>query len=291
MYIKTKYKVMIVVGIIVLIATIAGIFAYIERERLFSSIGSSNAEFVDSSYEGVVEYSADVDFMFVINKEHKVSNLIFLEQKSLNALKDKNIEGSNIETAVYEAIRILNEEKLFTQNIILTSYQSNNCLSLVEAQVNKNLIVFGSNVKVSNQTLKLSERLSELGLESKGTDVENVKMLYDQSKNKLLESAMNNQSESNSVSYIAEAQDIYRQLDSYAKGQMEGYKVVVENQQRNDPNGLLLENVKSKNGLTPTDKSWYQIVSKVVYASIVLNDTHEYCFNGSADNYTEGACK
>lgn len=291
MNVKTKYKVMIIVGIIVVILSVGGIFAYVERENLFSSMGSSNTEFVSSEYKGIVEYSGDVNFMFIVNNKDKVTNLVFLDKKALDVLKDKNIEGSNIESAVYDIVKILNEQNLFTKNIILTAYQNNDVLSLIEAQINKNLIVFGSNVQVSSQTSTLNEKLNILGLEAKGTDIENVEVLYKQSKNRLVEAAMSEKNESNNISYIAEAQDIYTQLDNYAKGKMEGYKVVVENQQINDANGLLLENVKSKGGLVATDKSWYQISSSVVYADIALDDTHEYCFRGSADNYTEGACQ
>ncbi len=288
--IPLKFKILIVVVCIILFFAGVLVYVYVERDNLFSSIGSSNVKLDVEHYKGIVEYKGNVNFMFVINNSNVVSNIIFLDKKGVNILSDKNIEGKSIEGAVYSIIEILNNKNLLNKNIILVSYQDNDSVNLINNYINKNLVIFGSSSKVSYEEGKLSSRVLDFGLNSKSSDIDNVKELYKYSKGLLLDDAYNNMNDTSSSSdALVLAKDIYNQLVDYSKGYMDGYRVKVENQEKNDPNGLLITDLKSSNGKSVDSNSWYSITNSFVVAFISV-DNHEFCFNGSVDNYKEGSC-
>ena len=70
---------------------------------------------------------------------------------------------------------------------------------------------------------------------------------------------------------------------------MDGYKIKVDNQEKNDPKGLLITDLEGKHGKVADSRSWYTIKNSLVVASISI-DNNEYCFNGSVDNYSKGSC-
>ncbi len=285
--ISLKYKILICVLIIIIFIGLLVYFIYQRKDEFLSHIGSSNISLDEKNYKGSIELSGDVNIIFVINKDNKVSNIIFLDKSSINSLANKKIEGKNISDAMYDVINLLNENNLLTKNIILTNYQNNDCLNLIEENINKNLIIFGSHRTVSENSKTLKEKVESLNLESKDKDLDNVKVLYNYGRDLLLNESLDSTNED--ISYLSEAQDIFRQLDKYAKGEMEGYKIKVENQQKDDPNGLIITDIKSESGLTPTSKSWYTISNYNVVADIDL-DGHEYCFKDNVNNYIESAC-
>ena len=99
--VSLKYKVFLTVLCVTIFLIIGFVIIYMERDRLFSTLGSSNIELDYENYKGIVEYSADVNFMLVINKSNEVSNIIFLDENSISSLSDKKIEGMSIEKALY----------------------------------------------------------------------------------------------------------------------------------------------------------------------------------------------
>ncbi len=286
--VSLKYKVFLTVLCVTIFLIIGFVIIYMERDRLFSTLGSSNIELDYENYKGIVEYSADVNFMLVINKSNEVSNIIFLDENSISSLSDKKIEGMSIEKALYNIVELLNKDNLFNKNIILTSYQNNNCIDLVYNEVNKNLVIFGSSLKVNKNSENLSDRVNELKLEG-GSLEDNVKILYEYSKMLLLDESLENLESNVDDKGLEDAKDIYMQLVDYANGNMDGYKIKVDNQEKNDPKGLLITDLEGKHGKVADSRSWYTIKNSLVVASISI-DNNEYCFNGSVDNYSKGSC-
>ncbi len=283
-----KYKILLIVICVVIFLVVGVVFFFLEKDRLFSSLGSSNVELDYDNYKGIVEYSSDVNFMLVINNSNKVSNIIFLDKLSISTLADKKIEGMSIDKAVYKIIELLNEDKLFSKNIILTSYQDNDSIDLVYNEVNKNLVIFGSAAKVNKNSEDLSSRVNELKLNG-GSRKENLKALYDYSKLLLLDKSLDMMEVNTDDNGLEDAKDIYMQLVDYANGNMDGYKIKVDNQEKDDPNGLLITDLKSEKGKVVDSRSWYSIKNFLVVASISI-ENNEYCFNGSVDNFSEGSC-
>ncbi len=291
MKISLKIKIIIGVVLVLLFFAVAGIYIYVVRDKLISNMNSGKIELDVENYKGIVEYSSDISFMLVVNKSNEVSNIIFLDKDSVEVLADKNIEGKSIEDASYSIMEILNNKGLASKNIILTSFQDNDSVNLIENAINKNLVIFGLASKVSHEKGNLSSRVEELNLESKSTDIDNVKVLYEYSRNLLLDDAYNKMDNSStSEDVVVDAKDIYNQLVVYSKGEMDGFKVKVDNQEKNDPNGLLITDLESSRGRKVDSNSWYSITNSVVVADISI-DGHEFCFNGSIDNYIEESCK
>lgn len=190
---KTTIIITCVVALIFIIGIVV-LFGKGKISILSNNKMSSTADFNRQTYKGIVEYSGDINFFFIVDNRNRVSNILFLGDDSIKILANKKIEGKNVEDATYDVIDLLNGKKLLSKNIVLTSYQDNDSVTLIEKGLNRSLVVFGSGIQISRDSRLFADRIRELGVATNGNgnEIDAIKSLYDYSQILLSNSSINN---------------------------------------------------------------------------------------------------
>lgn len=180
---KNKNILIIVISVIVLIILMLMI---ILGKNLMSNRKSINIKLDTDNYLATTEVISKSNFILIINKDNKVSNIVFLNNESLN-LSNKNIEGKTIEEAVKLIVDHLKNNDEFNDNseFKLINYNNSSIYSNILEEFNKEFVIYGvdKNIKESSETL--SSKITSLNLEVKDNELDNVETLYNYSKNLL----------------------------------------------------------------------------------------------------------
>ena len=104
-----------------------------------------------------------------------VSNIIYLNNKSVTNLYNKQIEGKNIDKAIELIVSNIKDN---LTDIELVNYGNQDIFDKVVEQINKQFIIFAINkeIKITNSSLK--DKLKELKLSVKSRQEDNIKQLY-----------------------------------------------------------------------------------------------------------------
>ena len=177
---KNKNILIVVISVIVLIFLILMIML---GKNLMNSRKSINIKLNKDSYLALVEVISNSNFIMVINKDNKVSNLLFLNDESLN-LSNKNIEGKTIEEAVKLIVDHLknNDEFSSDSEFKLVNYDSSSIYSKVLEEFNKEFVIYGVDKNIIENTEILSSKVTSLNLEVKDNELDNIETLYNYSK-------------------------------------------------------------------------------------------------------------
>lgn len=151
-----------------------------------SSLGSSDSD-ISTDYKTMTEFyiSNGPNFIIVIDKSDKVSNIIFLNKASI-CLYNKNIEKNTIEKALPKIIEAINSDTNNYFNginrITLFDYGDELVYNKVKEELNRNLVVYGIKTNISEDKTSLKEKTNSLGI-NKETDKELLSGLSFYSKN------------------------------------------------------------------------------------------------------------
>lgn len=273
-------KILILIGIIVFIVLfLLGGYLYINTIKYSLSNGISlNKE----KYKTSVGVESNINFILYIDKDDKVSNIIFLDNNSVKYLYNKNIEGKNIEDAVKEIIEKIKDDKDFYNNdkLKLINYGDNDIYKQVESEFNKEFVIYGINKNITPVVSTLGDKYKEL---TSDDSKDSVTDLYNYSLDIVNNSAKTESYEEEDLSGFAT--NLYNKLVKYANNT--NYIA------KDDPNKLDITTVNITNNydnqLYVESDSWYYVENNKVFAYVKINynsKDYEYCFNGDI-NYTD----
>lgn len=284
-------KKIIIISVIIFIAVIA-LGIYILYHVVLNDL-TGNVKLNTDEYLTSVEVKSKSNFILFINKKNKVSNIIFLNGYSIDALYKKNIEGKNIETAIELIVDKLKNSNDFNDigDIQLIDYGNQSIYNEVKTEFNKQLVIYGVDKNITDGSTNLKDKLISLNYDASDKDIDNIKKLYDISVN-LISQYRENKSlysktdENNDFSIYAN--NIYNKLENYAKE--------VTTQDKDSTDGLDITTINASNDyqnqLYASKDSWYYIEGGKVFSYIKFdynNKIYEYCYKGN-NNYTEGVC-
>ena len=123
-------------------------------------------------------------FILLINKNEKVSNIIFLNEKSVNLLSNKKIEGKSIDQAIKKIVDIMKNNNSFEESdeLLLINYDNNSLYSTIKSELNKELVVYGVDKQITEDSNNLQKKSEELNIKKKSTTESSLEQLYDYSK-------------------------------------------------------------------------------------------------------------
>lgn len=290
---KKKNKIILILGIIIIFITIVGVAFYFVFKDMTLELGGNTLD--TDHYQTAVEVNSNAEFILLFNKKNKVSNIIYLNDQSVESLYHKKIEGKSIEEAMKLVVENLKNNDIFTddKNVILINYGNSEIFSKVEEELNKEFVIYGINKQITTDKTTLKDKLSDLDLEIKEEQEKNLKALYYHSLDVI--SRYQKNKESTTQSNIEEenintyAMNIYNKLLTYSTG--------ITTQSKDDINGIDITTINAtgdyQNELYATSDSWYYIDNSKVYAYIHFNYdnlNYEYCFKGS-NSYSIGNCQ
>lgn len=178
---KNKKLVMgTIIGILVLIVIIAIVVVMVFNTK------SKNIK-LDTNYKSLIGVKVESDIILVINQEDKVSNILFLNSKSISTLANKKIEGKPYDKAIELIVDKLKNAEEFnhSNSLYLIKYDDGGNYSKVLEQFNKQFVIYGVDKSVVEQTSTINLKLDELKLDKTNNVPDNLKLLYEFSKNNL----------------------------------------------------------------------------------------------------------
>lgn len=163
-----------IIGVVLLFFIVTGIM---------KSSKSINIK-LEKAYDDVIYVSDKVEFLMVV-KDHKVSNLLFLNKEAVKSLANKGIEKKTIEEATELMIDHLKNDNLLndTNNMEVKSLKQSNRYQEITSSFNKNLVIYGVNKEIVNGSFTLDTILNRFHLEKKKQEQDNIEVLYQYSKN------------------------------------------------------------------------------------------------------------
>ncbi len=283
-------KKIIIISIIVIFIIIS-LVGYFTFNTIYKDL-SDNIKLDTDNYLTSVEVKSNANFILLINKKEKVSNIIFLDENSVKSLYKKKIEGNSIE----EAIRLI-VDNLKSNNIIdtnsnfqLIDYGNSNIFSKVKEEFNKEFVIYGIEKDISSGTTTIKDKMLELGQDDRNNEKDNLSSLYDYSLNNI-SNYMNNDT---SVSIKEEDIDKYA-TNVYNK--LVGYSANITSQDVNSKDGIDITTINATsdytNELYALKDSWYYIENGKVFAYIKFNyknKNYDYCFKGN-ESYINSNCQ
>lgn len=288
---KKKNKIIIILFIILVIIGISIFGVYKTFNKYATKLGGNNSLDLEN-YNTAVEIDCDANFILLLNNDLVVSNILYLNDQSVDSLYNKGIEKKVLNEAIQSIMENLNNKSLFTNTnfITITSYGDFSSFDNMINLINDKLTEYGVNKKViiNNKTLKT--KITELDLVYKNDDKKDLKTLYYYSLDvisKYQKVAKNNQN-LNIQNINDYALNLYNKLLIYGKN--------IQTQAVDDKNGIDITTINATedydNELYATKGSWYYIENGLVYAYINFeydDKNYEYCFMGNS-SYTEGRC-
>lgn len=152
----------IVISLIVVVTIGVGVYNYFNKQT------PSDKLINHDNYLTMVEVSINKspNFIYVIDKDKKVSNILRLDNDSVN-LYNKGLEGKSIEKAVGESMEIIWEDKLFLPNneITVIDYGNSSAYNLVKSEISKNMVILGVEGNIVEKKTTLKEKGSSLELD------------------------------------------------------------------------------------------------------------------------------
>ena len=112
---------------------------------------------------------------------------MFLNSKSVSTLANKKIEGKPYDKAIELIVDKLKNAEEFnhSNSLYLIKYDDGGNYSKVLEQFNKQFVIYGVDKSVVEQTSTINLKLDELKLDKTNNVPDNLKLLYDFSKNNL----------------------------------------------------------------------------------------------------------
>lgn len=287
---RTKIIVFICMGFVFVIGLIIS-FSFLFK-NIMLELGD-HVELDTKNYLSAIEVEGNANFILLVNKNYKISNIIYLNEKSVEALYHKKIEGKKIEKAVPSIVENLKNTKVFDddQNIILIDYGNQSIFSKVEEEFNKQFVIYGISKEITTDLNTIQNKLNQLNLELNNNQEKDLKSLYYYSLDIISKSRedkdfnMDQEGEENIDQY---ALNVYNKLLTYSSS--------ISNQTKDDLNGIDITTINAtgdyENEQYATNKSWYYIKDYKVYAYLnfsIHDKNYDYCFLGS-NQYTKDVC-
>lgn len=287
---RTKVIGFICIGFILVIGFITSF--YFLFKNIMLELGD-HVKLDTENYLTAVEVDSSANFILLINKKHKISNIIYLNEISVEGLYHKKIEGKKIEKAIPSIVENLKNAEVFDEdkNIILIDYGNQEVFSRVVEEFNKQLVIYGVNKEITTDSNTLQNKLIHLNLEFKNNKEKDLKSLYYHSLDIISKSRedkkpnINQERKENIDQY---ALNVYNKLLTYSSS--------ISNQTKDDLNGIDITTINAtgdyENEQYATKKSWYYIKDYKVYAYLnfsIHGKNYDYCFLGN-NQYTKGVC-
>lgn len=127
---------------------------------------SINMPLNEAEVLGAVEIKASPNFILLINKKERVSNIIFLNEESVNLLSNQGIEGKTIEAVVEKIVDMMkNKDSFFkTSEFVLVHYDNTKIFSIIKEEMNKQFVVYGIEKEVITTHTSFEEKLESLNI-------------------------------------------------------------------------------------------------------------------------------
>ncbi|MCI8347212.1 MAG: hypothetical protein HFJ12_04620 [Bacilli bacterium] len=287
---RTKIIVFICMGFIIVIGIILSF--YFLFKNIMLELGD-HVELDTENYLTAIEVEGTANFILLVNKNYKISNIIYLNKKSVESLYHKKIEGKKIEKAIPSIVENLKNSKVFDddQSIILIDYGNQGIFSKVEEEFNKQFVIYGISKEITTDLNTIQNKLDQLNLEFNNNQEKDLQSLYYHSLDIISKSRedkdfnMDQERKENIDQY---ALNVYNKLLTYSSS--------ISNQTKDDLNGIDITTINAtgdyENEQYATKKSWYYIKDYKVYAYLnfsIHGKSYDYCFLGS-NQYTKDVC-
>ncbi len=287
---KSKRNIILIsIIFFIILITILGILFY---KMVLNEI-TDNVKLEPDKYLTAVEIDSKSNFILYIDKDNKISNIIFLNGYSIESLYKQRIEGKSIQKAVELIVNKLSNNNEFdsSKEFKLIDYGNINIYTEIKNEFNKQFVIYGINKEIISDNNTLKEKLKSLNSDFFDNDEKNIKKLYNMSID-LISSYKNIDTNTNTTLNDEDisnySNNIYNKLVTYSKD--------VPNQEKNNATGLDISTINATNDynheLYPEKDSWYYIENGKVYTYIKFkynNKIYEYCYRGE-EKYTEGNC-
>lgn len=282
-----KKKKLIILGIVLmLIFIIIGICAavFFTYKEITNNISLETDKYLTS-----IEVDSKNNFILYIDKNKKISNIIFLNYDSVSNLYKKNIEGKNIKNGIRLIVENINNDGIGEDDFNLINYGNREIYGKIKKEFEKSFSTYGitKEIKELSSTTIEEKAMNISGKRIKSRD-ESLKYLYNTSINIISKSISHKR-----ITYSEEQFDnfsinVYKKLENYAKS--------INNQGKDDKT-LDITTINAtnnyKNPMFLSIDSWYYIENGYVYSYMVFNynnKKYEYCYKGN-ENLLKGACE
>lgn len=288
-----KQKIILIIAIIVIFVVSITVGGYFVLKKAMLKL-SDNISLDTDNYLTAVEVNSDVSFILLINNQQKISNIIYLNDKSVEGLYKKGIENNSYTKGIPLIIENLKNSNYFQENVILIDYGNEGVFSKIKEEFNKQFVIYGINKQITSDTTTLNNKVQSLGLTTETSNqINNLKFLYSYSLDVISSYRKLDQEDepkqSLDVTNIDQyASNVYNKLLTYSKD--------IESQTKDAPNGIDITTINAsgdyQNELYALSDSWYYIDNFKVYAYIHFqqnNEDYNYCFAGTT-SYTKSIC-
>lgn len=286
----TEKKFKIILEILIIIGAMSWYIVTIAIPDVKSKIGSSDKFINISEYSNMIEFNINntVNFAIIINKDKKISNILFFENQSL-CLYNKEIEDTNIDKGINEIVKILIENDYLkqTSTITLTKYKDNNYLQ-VKNNLKEKLNYFNIPIVINENKNTLKNKAKELEIDNQSSDEKYIRQLDLYSKEIIQQKdSSDNEIPPELTESLAKeyADNVYKELEKYINTNN------ITNQDRLSSDIPIHLIPAEKSGkYYPNINSWYYVENSSIYAYIEFNNNFSYCYKGAIDKYTKGEC-
>lgn len=286
---KKKLVVMMISLLVIVLIILLG--SYILYKIIFNEL-TDNIKLEPENYLTSVEIKSKSNFMLFINKEKKISNIIFLNGYGIKSLYKKKIENKSINKGIEIIVNSLKNNNEFDGNeqFKLINYGDNAIFDKIKIEFNKQFVIYGIDKYILSDKSTLELKLDNLDVTNIKQRDQQLKKLYDISIN-LISVYRNNENEYSKMKEEAislYANNLYSKLVNYANN--------ITYQEKNSSKGIDITTINAtddyNNELYATGDSWYYIENGLVYAYINFkynNKSYSYCYKGSS-THTKGLC-
>lgn len=148
-----------------------------------SNVKSKNVKF-DSNYKSYIEIKLDSDIILMISQKDTVSNILYLNEESVDTLANQKIEGKKINQAIELIVDKLKNNNEFdnTEEINLIKYKNDSTYTDIVTFLNKEFVIYGINNKLVENEGNLEEKVISINKEIKSSEKDNLHVLYEYSK-------------------------------------------------------------------------------------------------------------
>ncbi len=255
------------------------------------TFGSSDKIINTSDYANLIELNVNdkIDFGIVLNNKKKIYHLFFFDENSM-ILYNQNIESNTLDKSTDLLIAKLIEKDYLKENatITLTKYD-NKYYNDFKKSLKKILNKYKVHVKIVEKSKTLLELAQELEVDTTDTSKALIEIdLISKSHSSIKEETEEETVELTTKDLKKYCNNIYMSIESYQREN----KILNEekNQTKLDITTIAAD---SDSKIFPDKSSYYYIKDSKVYAYIKINvdaKSVDYCYNGSIDEYKEGAC-
>lgn len=140
----------------------------------------NNAKSIDiklsSNYKSVIGIKVDSDILIVIDNKNRVSNILFLNDKSTLVLANQRIEGKPLSKAIELIVDKLKNGNEFNNgdDLLLTRYDNNSIYSNVLEELNKEFVIYGVDNKIIELDSTIIDKKQELNISDLSNDIESL---------------------------------------------------------------------------------------------------------------------